>query len=183
MHRLVEELRSHGEVDCPNCQHHFYLESGRLDELERKLDELDKIKAPPLSRREIAAELAKLDDWGRMDTQVEWGKLKDAVEWHEPRVTQRNIDEGGGADAAAQERVQVEARIAEIGQVSNYYEEALETRLAYEAQLASYERELRECEAWQLHQELAEARATEIKPLADRFPEFGLLKVELEPVP
>ena len=37
---------------------------------------------------------------------------------------------------------------AEIGQVSNYYEEALEGRLAYEARLSGpCERELKECEA------------------------------------
>ncbi len=179
LHRLVEELRSHGEVDCPNCQHHFYLESGRLEELELKLDELDKIQAPELSRREVAAELAKLDDWDRMDTQVEWGKLKDVQPAEQPQeLSDAYLQQCRRANAAAADRAQVEARIAEIGQASNYYEAALEIRLAYEAQLAAYERELREYEAWQLHQKLAQTRAKEIKSLADRFADLGRLKIE-----
>jgi hypothetical protein len=35
--QLVGELAQHGEVDCPNCQHHFYLETDRIEELRHRL--------------------------------------------------------------------------------------------------------------------------------------------------
>jgi DNA repair protein SbcC/Rad50 len=178
LHRLVEELRSHGEVDCPNCQHHFYLESGRLEELELKLDELDKIKAPHLSRREIAAELCLLDDWELKRTQDQWNELKDAVECHSPRVTQGDIDTWRRGNAAAAERGQIETRVAEIGQVSNYYEAALETRLAYEEQERIYVLELHRYSEWLEQRRQAESRAALLELLSGKFSKLGLLKIE-----
>src|SRR6476620_7528723 len=31
LRRLVADLEMHGEVDCPNCQHHFFLENDRIE--------------------------------------------------------------------------------------------------------------------------------------------------------
>jgi DNA repair protein SbcC/Rad50 len=178
LHRLVEELRSHGEVDCPNCQHHFYLESGRLDELERKLDELDKIKAPPLSRREIAAELAKLDDWERMDTQAEWGQLKDVQPAEQPQeLSDAYLQQCRRANAAAAERSQIEVRILELGDIPDHEPQYM-ARVRYEADYQAYLKDKVEHAAWVEERNQAENRATIIKPLADRFPELGLLKIE-----
>jgi exonuclease SbcC len=181
--RLVKELRAHGEVDCPNCQHHFYLESNRLDELEAQLHTLEKIVQPTLSRREIADELARHDDWDRKDTQTDWEELKDAqpAMFDRPAgfspvvAVQAQIDQMRRAHTLSLERKQIEKRISEIT-VSNYHQAALETRLSYEAQLERYEQDVEGYADWKLIREIDLARAQELAWAETELPRLQQLQ-------
>ena len=74
--QLVRELARHGEVDCPNCQHHFYLETDRIEELRHRLASLPLVEAPPLSVREIQKQL----DFYDPEILGEWETLAGVVE-------------------------------------------------------------------------------------------------------
>ena len=142
--QLVRELAQHGEVDCPNCQHHFYLETDRIEELRHRLASLPVVEQPPLSVREIQKQL----DFYDPEILAEWEALAGAVECDD--LDQRELDRCRRANAAAIRRVEIEARIAELGEPTDRYEVLQD---------------------WQRYQEWerAVARIEELKPLASRF--------------
>ena len=74
--QLVRELAQHGEVDCPNCQHHFYLETDRIEELRHRLASLPVVEQPPLSVREIQKQL----DFYDPEILGEWETLAGVVD-------------------------------------------------------------------------------------------------------
>ncbi len=151
--QLVRELAQHGEVDCPNCQHHFYLETDRIEELRHRLASLPLVEAPPLSVREIQKQL----DFYDPEILAEWEDLKDVVA--ADFLDQRAIDRCRRANAAAIRRVEIEARVAELGEATDRYEVLQE---------------------WQRYQEWerALARIEELKPLASRFERLMELRNE-----
>jgi DNA repair exonuclease SbcCD ATPase subunit len=153
LERLVHELEQHGEVDCPNCQHQFYLENDRLEELRHKLARLPVLDRPPLSEREIKKQL----DFYDPETLAEWEDLKDVAA--ADFLDQRAIDQARRANAAAARRAEIEARMAELGEPTDRYEVLQD---------------------WQRYQEWerALARIAELEPLAARFERLMELRNE-----
>ena len=129
--RLVADLEKHGEVDCPNCQHHFFLENDRIEDLRSQLEALADVETPPLTIAQIKVEMGKVDDWDLKDTQDDWELVKDAVETHRPRITRFDIEIYRRANVAAIERKEIELRMSQIPP-SCGIEAKLQARLTYE---------------------------------------------------
>lgn len=176
--RLIRELESHGEIDCPNCRHHFYLESGKIDDLRAKLQALPEVEQPDLTRALIGPEIAKHDDWDRHDTRAEWEEVKDfALVPIPPKLDQRAIDRHRRANAAAADRAEIEAC---LGPPSDDMTNRFQTRLTYEAELLTFEQSLREYQAWAQEQAIAETRIAELEPVAARLGRLTELRIEWE---
>lgn len=182
--RLVRELEGHGEVDCPNCQHHFYLENDRVEDLRSKLQALQDIQKPELTRARITVELAKLDDWVLKETRDLWEKYKDVQAPTEPiddrnfPMRQQNVQQYRKANAAAADRTQIELRIQELGQPSTGYQQLLEQKIRHEEIKKAWERDCDEYAIFIREQCEAKVRAQQLSEAEELMP--ALLKLDNE---
>lgn len=182
LQQLVKELKSHGEVECPHCDHEFYLESGKIDEFEDRLNEMVLIDVPKLSRSQITTEIARCEDWVLAATQNEWERLKDAEDIEAP-LTGIEISKDRAAHEAGGDRRLCESQLVEgrntLHRIAG--SGALRSiRVSYEAARRVFEGAHQEYVRHVQNQSIARARAVELRNSAESFPRIDSLRREWE---